>query len=172
MLVASGVATVRWGHAIIVAMLLLSVSGVCCYFAGTGFRNKQYPVPMREIAAEIVRDSQPRESAILVDSTNSDPVALIYALSSQRSVLETADPGTPAELTRLLADPHLRTIWFLRNTHDVSPQGFNSLFLTQLRERMRETVHSYEPYTPLERALMPGPQPPRYFHELVEFRRR
>jgi hypothetical protein len=172
MLVASGAATVRWGKALVGAMLLLSVSGVWCYFAGTGFRNKQYPMPMRQIAAEIVRDSRPGESAILVDATNSDPVALTYALSSQRSVLLTADPRTPAELTRLLADPHLGTVWFLRNTHDVSPQGLNSLFLTQLREHMRETVHSYEPYTPLERALMPGPQPPRYFHELVEFRRR
>jgi hypothetical protein len=46
------------------------------------------------------------------------------------------------------------------------------LFLTQLRERMPQTVHSYEPYTPLERALISGQQPPRYFHELIEFRRR
>ena len=172
MLVASGAATVRWGKAMVGAMLLLSVSGVWCYFAEAGFRNKQYPMPMRDIAAEIVRDSQARESAILVDSTNSDPVGLTYALSSQRSVLQTGDPGTPAQLTRLLADPQVRTVWFVRNTHDVSPQGFNALFLTQLRQRMQETVHSYEPYTPLERALMPGPEAPRYFHELLEFRRR
>ena len=150
----------------------LSVSGVWCYFHEAGFRNKQYPMPMQAIAAEIARDSRADDSAVLVDSTNSDPVAMSYALGSRRPVLPTGDPGTPAKLTRLLADSRVRTVWFLRNTHDVSPAGLNGLFLKQLRAGMEETVHPYEPFTPLERALMPGPAVPRYFHELVEFRRR
>jgi hypothetical protein len=40
---------------------------------------------------------------------------------------------------------------------------------------MVETVHPYQPYTPLERWLVGALQgigePPRYFHELLEFRR-
>jgi hypothetical protein len=44
---------------------------------------------------------------------------------------------------------------------------------------MAETVHQYEPYTPLERVIMGTPMgppmrrrdAPRYFHELIEFRR-
>jgi hypothetical protein len=36
---------------------------------------------------------------------------------------------------------------------------------------MTETVYPYEPYTPLERALMGSQKAPRYFHELIEFRR-
>ena len=156
-------------------MLLLSLSGIWCYFHKTGFRNKQYPMPIQEIAGRILRDSRAGDSAILVDSTNSDPVALHYALDGQRSFLQTGLPETPAALTRLLADPRIRTVWFLRNTHDVSPAGLNGQFQAQLRTRMAETVHPYEPYTPLERFIMGIPggthEAPRYFHELSEFRR-
>jgi hypothetical protein len=78
-------------------------------------------------------------------------------------------------LTRLLADPQVRTVWFLRNTHDVSPAGLNSQFQTQLAARMAQTVHPYVSYTPLERFLMGTlggtHDAPRYFDELLEFRR-
>ena len=37
---------------ILAAMLVLSLAGDWCYFHLTGFRNKQYPMPMREIAAQ------------------------------------------------------------------------------------------------------------------------
>ena len=110
----------RWGNPAVAAMLLLSLSGIWCYFHKTGFRNKQYPLPFQQIAARILRDSHAEDSAILVDSTNSDPIALFYALYPRRSFLRTSLPETPAALTRLLADPQIRTVWFLRNTHDVS----------------------------------------------------
>jgi len=165
----------RWGNPAVAALLLLSLSGIWCYFHKTGFRNKQYPMPVQEIASQILRDSQPGDSAILVDSTNSDPVALRYALDGHRSFFETSRPETSAEVTRLVADPRIRTVWFLRNTHDVSPTGLNSQFQAQLRVRMVETVHSYQPYTPLERLVVSSSwgtyKTPRYFQELLEFRR-
>src|ERR1019366_2702520 len=95
--------------------------------------------------------------ALPIYSTNSDPIALLYALDGQRSLLQTSLPETPAALTRLLADPRIRTVWFLRNTHDVSPAGLNAQFQAQLGARMAETVHRYEPYTPLERVIMGTP---------------
>jgi hypothetical protein len=176
LLIARGAAgSRRWGNLALAATLLLSVSGVCCYFLKTGFRNKQYPMPIREIAGQILRNSSAGNSAVLVDSSNSDPVALLYALGGKRPLLATSLPGTPAELDRLLADPRTRTVWFLRNTHDVSPTGLNARFRTQLRDRMAETVHPYEPYTALERLVMTTAagtrETPRYFHELLEFRR-
>ena len=165
----------RWGNLAVAAMLLLSLSGIWCYFHTTGFRNKQYPMPMREIAGRILRDSPAPESAILVDSTNSDPVALLYALDGQRPCLWTGMAETPAALTRLLADPRIRTVWFLRNTHDVSPAGLNAQFEARLRPGMTETVYPYQPYTPLERLIMRTlrgtKETPQYFHELLEFRR-
>jgi hypothetical protein len=169
----------RWGNLAVAAMLLVSLSGVWCYFHKTGFRNKQYPLPMQEIAARILRESSAQDSAILVDSTNSDPVALAYALYPQRFILQTSLAETPAALTGLLADPRVRTVWFLRNTHDVSPSGLNAQFQAQIRARMAETIHPFEAYTPLERVIVGtlmgtawgSHEAPRYFHELLEFRR-
>lgn len=171
LLVARGAAgSPRWGNPVIAAMLLLSLSGIASYFLKSGFRNKQYPIPTREIAARIQRESTAANSIILVDSTNADPIALFYALQPLRLFLQTARPETSAELNRILADPQIRTVWFLRNTHDVSPTGLNAQFQARFHASMTETVHSYEPYSPLERFLM-GAQSPRYFHELLEYRR-
>jgi hypothetical protein len=93
-----------------------------------------------------------------------------YALRG-RSLLETSRPGTQAAIDQALADPRIRTVWFLRNTHDVSPAQWNARFDGELRSRMRATVHSYEPYSPLERYLMHRPDARRYFQELIEYRR-
>lgn len=160
----------KTGRVAIAGMLLLSISGIVCYFQKTGFRNKEYPIPIGEIAADILRNSSAGDSAILVDSTNSDPVAMEYALPG-RSLLQTSQPGTQSAIDRALADPRIRTVWFLRNTHDVSPAQWNAGFDGELRSRMRATVHSYEPYSPLERYLMHRPDAPRYFQELIEYRR-
>ena len=164
----------RAGTLAIAVMLLLSLTGIWSYFHKTGFRNKQYPMPMAEIAAQISRQSTPADSAVLVDSTNSDPAALAYALGPARPVLKTADPATGPELARALADPHFRTVWFLRNTHDVSLTGLNGHFETLLQSHMRLAVHPYEPFSPLESWMMRRlgmPAPPSHFQDLLEFRK-
>ena len=160
----------RAGRVAIAAMLLLSVCGIGCYFQKAGFRNKEYPVPIGQIAAGILRNSRADDSVILVDSTNSDPAAMRYALDG-RSLFETGSPEAPAAIDRALADPAIRTVWFLRNTHDVSPEKWNARFDRELRSRMRATVQVYEPYSVLERYLMHRPDAPRYFAELIEYRR-
>ena len=171
-LVARGIDAGRgWGKATAAAILMLSVSGIWSYFHKTGFRNKQYPMPITEIVDLMLRNSGADDSVILVDSTNSDPIAVLYALDGRRSLLKTGDPGAQPALDKLLADPRIRTVWFLRNTHDVSPNGLDGRFETQLRSVMTVTAHEYERYTPLEKAVMKSPDPPEYFHELLEFRR-
>ena len=149
----------------VAALLAVSAVGIVSYFQEAGFRNKQYPIPIRAIAGEIRRAPG---SIVLVDSTNSDPIAMEYALGT-RDFLQTNRVGTEGALARALADPNVHTIWFLRNTHDVSPEHWNAHFDSELRARMSATVHSYEPYTPLERRLLRGG--PQYFQELVEYRR-
>jgi hypothetical protein len=152
------------------ALLALSLCGIGCYFLKAGFRNKQYPIPMHEIAGEILRHSSAEDSVVLVDSTNSDPIAMEYELHG-RSYLETNRSGAWEAIGQALADPRIRTVWFLRNTHDVSPEGWNARFDAELRRGMRVTVHSYEPYSTLERTLMRREDAPRYFQELIEYRR-
>ncbi len=158
----------RWG------MLAASLSGIWCYFHLEGFRNKQYPLPMAEIGARIRAGSTAGHAAVLVDSSNSDIIGLHYALGDAPVPLATEDPGASATVAQWLADPGIRTIWFLRNTHDVSPETLDARFAAQLGARMRVTAYSYEPFTPLELQLMRTlgmHHTPRYFHELLEFQR-
>lgn len=171
LLVSGAMAHRRLGAAVVAGMLALSLSGIVSYFRLAGFRNKQYPMPMAAIAAKIRQESMPRKPAVLVDSTNSDPIAMRLQLGD---VLETSNASTSGEVHRLLADPRIHTIWFLRNTHDVSPAHLDRQFEEMLRPGMRETVFSYEPFTPLELDVARAAgvkDPPRYFHELLKFER-
>ncbi|HXA52256.1 MAG TPA: hypothetical protein VNV86_18190, partial [Candidatus Acidoferrum sp.] len=155
----------RFGAAVCSALLLLFLAGDWCYFHELGFRNKQYPMPMREIAALMEPGSLP-----LVDSTNSDAPALEYALGPDRPVCRTESPESEARV----ADPAVHAVWFLRNTHDVSTGSLNARFEAGLRSRMRlVSVRKYQPFTPWELRLMHAmgmKDPPLYFSELLEFR--
>ncbi len=171
LLVSGAAAHRRFGPAVLAAFFALSLSGIWNYFHESGFRNKQYPMPIAAIAAKIRAESTPRDSEVLVDSTNSDPFAVEYALGP---VLRTSSPEAPATVEGWLADPRIRTIWFLRNTHDVSADKLDGRFEDLLRGGMRETVFPYEPFTPLEMDLAGAvgvKNPPRYFHELLKFQR-
>ncbi|MGA2725394.1 MAG: glycosyltransferase family 39 protein [Bryobacteraceae bacterium] len=172
--VAGATAHRRAGALAVIAMLALSVSGVWCYFHKTGFRNKQYPLPIREIASYIRQSSTAADSAILVDSINSDPNAMEYALGPSRPFLKTDDPAAALAVARLLADRKVRTIWFLRNTHDLSEAQLDERFEKQLGAAMAVTIHPYEAFTPLEIWLMRAMRirgRAAWFHELLEFRR-
>jgi hypothetical protein len=159
----------RAGNLALGGMLVLSVSGIWCYFHETGFRNKQYPMPLRQIAGYIEQNSTDGDSVILVDSADSDPVGMEYALGAGRSVVPTTSPAVEQALRRRVG-----TVWLLRNTHDLSPGGVNQRVEAELRKSMRPTVFYYQPYSLLERALMGAlgmHDPPWYAQELLEFRR-
>ena len=159
----------RLGPPILAGLLAVTLSGIWCYFHLAGFRNKQYPMPEADIAAQIRRESPPEGYAVLVDSTNADPIGLEYQLGP---VLETKEPTTPAALDRAIQDPKIRTIWFLRNTHDVSADQLDRQFEQTLTQAMHETVYPIEPFTPLEIKVAQAAgvkDPPRYFQELLKF---
>jgi len=162
----------RAGNFVLGSMLLLSITGTWSYFQGVAFRNKEYPMPLHKIADHIRQNSTEANSLLLVDSADSDPVGLDYALDRSRPILRTTDPATETALKSRAG--HVRTVWFLRNTHEVDPDAPNSRIITELRKTMRPTVLYYQPYTLLERALMHllGIQdPPWYAQELLEFKR-
>jgi hypothetical protein len=164
----------RAGNFALGAMLALSLSGIWCYFNQVDFRNKEYPMPLHRIAGYIRQNSTADNSVVLVDSADSDPVGLDYALDSSRSLLRTTDDDTPQRLKSRLADHRVHTVWFLRNTREISADAPNSHLEADLRRTMRPTVFYYQPYTLLERALMHSlgfSDPPWYAQELLEFRR-
>ena len=126
-------------------------------------------MPLGEIAEYIRKNSAPRGAVILVDSANSDPVGLEYALGPDVPLLRTQDPATEKALT----GRHGKPVWFLRNTHDVSEGGLNARYEAELRKTMQPTTFYYQPYSLLERGLLHamGVQPtPWYFQELLEFK--
>jgi hypothetical protein len=153
------------GTIAIAALVAIALTGDWCYFHKIGFRNKQYPMPIREIARLFRPDA-----GVLIDSVNSDPVAMEYALGRSRPVLQTSD----AQAWAALDDPRVVSVWFLRNTHDISRDALNARFESRLRERLRLVqVRRYEPFTPLEVRMMRAlgmTNPPAYFSELLEFR--
>ena len=170
LLLAAGAAVHRWaGNLVLGALLVFSLTGAWCYFQRVDFRNKQYPMPIAEIARHIRESSSANDSVVLVDSTNSDPVAMRYALGESWPILRTEAPDAEAVLT----GPRVHTVWFLRNTHDVSAGGLDGRLEARLRSVAQPETLYYEPYTALERTMlhaMGTADPPRYFHELLEFR--
>lgn len=160
----------KFGSALVAAILLASIAGVWCYFHLEGFRNKEYPMPMDEIAARI-RASGSR--AVLVDATNSDAIGLQYALGGDRP-LQTEDPRASGVVAHWLADPSVRTMWFLRSTHDVSAEGLDDKFEKQMGAGAGVSRFFYEPFSAVEMRVTRGlgvGDASRYFQELVEYRK-
>jgi hypothetical protein len=175
MLVVAGAGVHRLaGNFVLGAMLVLSISGTVCYFFKIGFRNKDYPMPLGEIAAYVKQNSTAGDSVILIDSANSDPTGMEYALGPDRPFLPSAAPPTHDALAARLASHRVRTVWFLRNTHDISSGGVNERFEADLRKMAKPAVLYYQPYSVLERGLMQVlgmREPPWYAQELLQFRR-
>jgi hypothetical protein len=164
----------RAGNVVLGAMLVLSVSGIWCYFHRVAFHNKEYPMPLDRIAERIQQNSTAQDSVVMVDSADCDPVGLDYALDSSRPILRTTDGDAEKVLRARLADHRVRTVWFLRNTHEVAADAPNARFEGELRQTMRPpTVFYYQQYSVLERAMIHrlGISPPWYAQELLEFRR-
>jgi hypothetical protein len=172
--IAGAAAHRRAGRIAAWGLIAASLSGIWCYFHLDGFRNKQYPLPMAEIGDRIRSSSAREHAAVLVDSSNSDIIGLRYALGEGPEPLATEDPSARQKVAQWMSDPAIRTIWFLRNTHDVSPERLDARFVAQLGARLRLRTYSYESFTPLELRLMRAlgmHDPPRYFHELLEFQK-
>jgi hypothetical protein len=73
-----------------------------------------------------------------------------------------------------IADPTVRTIWFLRSPHDVTPEQLDQRFEAQLRAAMAAKAEWFGPFSPLERRALGAlgmERPPQYFQELLKFER-
>jgi hypothetical protein len=159
----------RAGKLVFAALMLASLSGVWCYFHKTGFLNRQYAAPMREIAA-LIETTAPPDSAVVVDRANSDHDALAYLLGDARPMVSSED----ALAGRIDQDPAIHTIWFLRSTHDVSPGRVNDALAARLLATGRAKVRGYQPFSPLQKRVMRAARiahPPDYFQVLIECRR-
>ena len=165
----------RAGALAVTAILALSVSGVWCYFHKTGFRNKEYAVPIQEIAAHIRQSSTAADSAHPGGFRQLRPDRHGVRAGTVAPILPDRRSSGGAGGCAPAGGAKVRTIWFLRSTHDISAAGLDERFERQLRAAMAVTVHPYEAFTPLETWLMRAMgmrDPPAWAQELLEFRRR
>jgi hypothetical protein len=173
LLIAGAMAHRRLGAAAISGLLILAMSGIWSYSHQQGFLNQQYVMPLRAMAAEI--DAQPAGSSlVLVDTPNSDFIALRYCVGPGRKVLETREPAAAPTVEAALADPAVHTIWFLRSPHDVTPEHLDDRFEARLRAAMQPAVEEFGTFSPLERRAMLAmgmAEPQRTFQELLKFQR-
>ena len=165
----------RAATAILGLLALLSCAGVQSYFQGDDFLNKGYAMPYREIASHISRASTPGKTLVLADGVNVDAQVLQHYLQPDFDVLSVITAESVTRLEQLAADPGLERIWYLRNTHDVSPDRVNDRLERELTSTwIHGTRQGYLPFSPLQRELAYGlgmPSPPSFFAELLDLHR-
>ena len=161
------------GNVICAGMLAVSVGSLTSYFGKEGFLNQGYLVPFGAIARSVQEKSTRSASLMLVEGYNTDPSPLLAALEGKVQCIKIR--GEPAEA---LASKHIReeqfeTIWYLRNTHDISPGGVISRLESEAAERYEGKEHLFVPYSAADRwgARLLGWPAQTHHYRLTEFRK-
>jgi uncharacterized membrane protein len=169
---ALGVTRLRSAHLqrMIVAGLVLSyVTSTVLYFRRENFLNLGYAAPLPEIAATLNRDAGARD-VILVDSFNTDFSALAMYLSGKTPMIALDRSSVPAARA---AVKHAPTVWVVRNTRDISPDGLTPKIWHESCSDRKENSKLLEPYAPWQELAMKvaGFQPvPTHFYQLTACR--
>jgi hypothetical protein len=165
----------RAATAVLALLALLSCAGVQSYFERRDFLNKGYAMPYREIAAQVSRASTPGRSLVVADARNVDALVFRYYLGPDWNVVLVNTPESMARAVQVAADPRVERLWYLRNTHDVTPGRVNDRLE---RESTSTWIHgtrqSFLPFSPLQRELayrLGMPSPPSFFAVLLDLHR-
>src|ERR1035441_5160644 len=165
----------RAATAILALLALLSCAGVQSYFERSDFLNKGYAMPYREMAAYISRASAPGRSLVVVDATNLDAMVFQYYLGPDWNVVLVNTPESLTRAVQLAVDPRVERLWYLRNTHDITPGLVNDRLERELTSTwIHGTREGYLPFSPLQRELayrLGMPSPPSFFAVLLDLRR-
>jgi uncharacterized membrane protein len=143
----------RAGNVIAGALLAANLVGIASYFGARDLLNIGYLAPMESIARDIASSSSPADTLVLVDAANLSGSVLEYYLPGFTTrQISTAQDAEAARLA--IANPGIRSVWFLRNPHDVTPGHVMEQLENDLL-RMREgSLHRYTPFSPTQKALM------------------
>lgn len=143
----------RAGTIVAGALIAANLVGVVDYFQGRDLLNIGYIAPLDRMARDIAANSSRSDTLVLVDGPNMSGVVLDYYL-----------PGFPVRylfteqdvdaVSREIAAPANRHIWFLRNPRDVTPGHVLEQLETRLRNSWRGQLHPYMAFSPTHKALM------------------
>ena len=165
----------RLGLAACSGVLLVAVISLWSYFHKVDFLNKGYVLPFEEMAAYVKSQPDADGALILVDRWNSDPQPFLAALGDRFSPLLIYGERSVRKVRQRVQLDRPQTIWYLRNTHDISPGSRNQGLEAELATAYDGRHHLFVPYSPLDRVaaqLLGDKNPPTHHYQLLELRRR
>jgi len=163
----------KLGSAVCVAMLVVSAGSLTSYFQKEGFLNQGYLVPFREIADHIRDHSGTRKSVILIDGYNTDAAPLIELLRGDFFWVEIRGGRREARARKEIRSGEWSTIWFLRRSHDVSPDGSISRLGDEIASKYEARQRFFVPFSYVDRwalKFLGRDDSSGHHYQLTEFR--
>ena len=173
----------RAGTVICTGLLVVSLGSLTSYFNKQGFLNQGYLVPFGEIARYVrdhstgsdtpSRGTSTTGALMLVEGYNTDPSPLLAALDGDIETIKIRGEPTETLASKRVNERRFDTIWYLRNTHDISPGGVISRIESEAAAHYDGTEHLFVPYSTADRwmARLLGWPPQAHHYRLTEFRK-
>ena len=164
----------KLGAVILGGLLLVWCGSISAYYQKRDFLNQGYLVPFGEIASYIEARS-PGRPVLLVDGYNTDPAPLLALMRDQADIIKIRGQEAERLARSRIGAASGGTVWFLRNTHDISPAKVVSELEARLAESHEGRQSFFVPYSAADHLaikLLGWPEEPGFHYQLTEFQRR
>ncbi len=168
----------RAGNVICAGLLVVSLGSLTSYFSKQGFLNQGYLVPFGEISRYVRANSTAAgapatRTLLLVEGYNTDPSPLLAALDGHIECIKVRGESTETMALKLVHEQHFDTLWYLRNTHDISPKGVISRIESEAAAHYHGQEHLFVPYSTADQwmAHLLGWPPRTHHYRLTGFRK-
>ncbi|MGB9604652.1 MAG: hypothetical protein ACPL88_02080, partial [Bryobacteraceae bacterium] len=161
------------GTALCAGIIAASLLSAGSYFRKADFLNKGYAAPFNEMAALVVSDA--RDALVVVDAFNTDAHQITKQLPSWLPSVIMRGPQSAEAVRRVVRKRDPRVVWYVRNTHDISPGGLNRKLEQELSRGHATRLYLFQPYSAIERRIirMAGwPEVPTHFYQVMKVERR
>jgi hypothetical protein len=177
---AAGVTTNgRVGTVLGVILLAVNLAGLWTYYEGRDLLNAGYLVPSQRIAKDIVLRSRSEDTVVWIHELSFDGSPLKYYLPEDFRIRWLTSPESVGAAQAELNAGKIRHVWFVRSSHDISPEHIFENLESQMMEKWSgHTLYSYAPFSSAHLAVLrvmallrhqDGNQPRRYQCEVWEF---
>jgi hypothetical protein len=171
--------TRRVGIALGVVLCIVNLAGLWTYSEARDLLNPAYLVPNQDIASEIMLHSSSEDTVVWIDALNFDGTTLEYYLPKSFRVRWLTSPESVAVARAEVNAGSIRHVWFVRNSHDISPGHEFEKLEGQLTETWKQhALHRYLAFSPVHLATLrvlailrhpDGSQPRQYMYQMWEF---
>ena len=164
----------KLGSAVCLVMLVVSAGSLTSYFQKEGFLNHGYLVPFREIANHIRERSQARTAVVLIDGYNTDAAPLLAELRGDIPCVEIRGERREARARQEIRSDEWTTLWFLRRSHDISPDRMISRMEAELASKYEGRRRFFVPFSAADRwalSFLGREDTSGHHYQLTEFRR-